>query len=238
MPSRRRQSSPSYADLVLATPGLLSWYRLGERSGTVARDSFGLNTGSYEGSPTLGAPGLLSNDGDTAVTLDASTKYVLCKAGRIVSGLASFSIVAWMSSGAVPTADRAIYCERGAAGNDIVKLECELGTGRPKFTYRDTAGTLNQNVALAGTYANNGRHLFAVTKAGTALVLYADGLPVRTATLTASDTFSGTVSSRIGSDQAAATSTFPGTLDEVSLYNRALTAAEISAYWAAGTGRA
>lgn len=62
-------SGPSYRDAVLATNPFGYW-RLGEASGTVVHDEMGLHNGIYANGPTLGVPGLLTGDSNTAVTFD------------------------------------------------------------------------------------------------------------------------------------------------------------------------
>lgn len=213
--------------------GPTSYWRLGEPSGVAAADEMGVNAGTYVGGPTLGAAGALQ-DGDTAMTLNASSKYALVKAGRILSGLPSATILAWASSGALVGIDAAVYCERGAAGNDIWKLELVATTGRPRLVIRNDAGTLQLMGATTGTYANNGFHQFVVTKSGTAINVYADGVLLNAFTQTPTDTFTDTVSSRIGSDQADAAAAFPGTIDEVAVWTRALSLTEIERVYAKG----
>ena len=69
VPSAARAQS-GYAGLVLHTPGLAGFWRLGETSGTVAGDAGGQAAGSYLGGPVLGARGALSADADAAARFD------------------------------------------------------------------------------------------------------------------------------------------------------------------------
>lgn len=90
----------SYRDAVLALPGLVGYWPLGERSGTVARDLMGLNHGTYVGSPTLGAPGPLAGDPSTAVTF-ANGKYVtLASEATLPMGATPRSFGFWMNENA------------------------------------------------------------------------------------------------------------------------------------------
>ena len=55
-----------YAGVVLGTPGLVGYWRLGEAAGSsVAADAKGTNPGTYVGSPTLGIAGAIA--GNTAM---------------------------------------------------------------------------------------------------------------------------------------------------------------------------
>jgi hypothetical protein len=61
-----------YADAVLGEPSLRAYWRLGESSGSAARDSAGTRDGTYLPPVGLGVAGALSGDTDTAVALDGT----------------------------------------------------------------------------------------------------------------------------------------------------------------------
>ena len=69
VPSAARAQS-GYAGLVLHTPGLAGFWRLGETSGTVAGDAGGQAPEATSAAPVLGARGGLSADADTAARFD------------------------------------------------------------------------------------------------------------------------------------------------------------------------
>jgi hypothetical protein len=67
-------AASAYSAAVLADSPL-AYYRLGEASGTTMTDSSGNSrNGTYAGSPTLGAPGLVTGDSDTAVTFNGTSQ--------------------------------------------------------------------------------------------------------------------------------------------------------------------
>jgi hypothetical protein len=71
-------ASDRYSSAVLEK-GPVGYWRLGEQSGPIATDASGFGAdGTYRGKPTLGQPGALVNDEDTAVGLNgpASRDYV------------------------------------------------------------------------------------------------------------------------------------------------------------------
>jgi Concanavalin A-like lectin/glucanases superfamily len=55
-------ANTQYSTTVLNTAGLVSFWRLNEQSGTTATDSKDGNNGTYQGTETLGVPGLVSPD--------------------------------------------------------------------------------------------------------------------------------------------------------------------------------
>ena len=71
-----RIQAAGYAATVSSTPGLLAYWRLGESSGTTAVDELGAHNGTYVGGHTLGVPGALQGDANTAVGLDGSSGQV------------------------------------------------------------------------------------------------------------------------------------------------------------------
>src|SRR5438093_824882 len=71
VPPATRAVSPSYSATVLADSPV-SYWRLGENSGTVAADSAGANTASIKSGVTLGTAGAIANDANTATTFNGN----------------------------------------------------------------------------------------------------------------------------------------------------------------------
>lgn len=230
----------NFSDVVLATAGVVDLWEQNELSGTTATDATGANNGTYQNSPTLGLPGPEMGGDDRAAGYSgpgATPSYLLCKSGAILAGQSTFSIEAFIRTNqALDTGGRPIYCERGASGNDILKLEIAptpQGQGQCGLTYRDDAGHLSQPVAQ--TPVNDNRwHLVGVTcNIGTgAVAFYCDGRPDGTATLTASTnaTMTNTLESRVASDiaglaqafllgEVGAVATFTGVLPAATMLN-------------------
>ena len=69
----RLRGSDAYRDAVLATPGLAAYWRLGDLSGSTAREELGGPAGAYEGRSLLGARGVLGPLGDTAAGFDGAS---------------------------------------------------------------------------------------------------------------------------------------------------------------------
>src|SRR3954467_9935903 len=68
--ARPARAAGGYAQAVAGTPGLLAYWRLGERSGTVAGGVAGPAPASLLGGVGLGERGALSGDPDTAARFD------------------------------------------------------------------------------------------------------------------------------------------------------------------------
>ena len=82
----------------------ISYWRLDETSGTTATDFQHANTGAYVGSPTLGQPGALSGDPDTAVAFNGTSQYVSVPYSASLNP-ATFSVEVW----AKPTGGAGTY---------------------------------------------------------------------------------------------------------------------------------
>jgi hypothetical protein len=158
-----------------------------------------------------------------------ATGSVIVKSGVILAGQANFSILAWAKFNTGAANQSVVYCERAAAGSDILKFQADLGSGVNKllFSYRDDAAVVNQ--VTGNTLIKDGQwHPIAVTKAGTTLKLYVDGRLDKTSTLTTGDTLTNaSMSSRIGSDIASAGETMDGWLAKVAVYRSTLTDTQV-----------
>lgn len=221
----------AYRDAVMAL-GPLAYWRLGEASGSVAADETGAYPGTYVGSPTLGAPGALSGDVDTAVQFNGTSQYVTPPPGAIAAfgGATPWTFVAWANHTPDATYRRILETFDGASS--YVSLQSQ------------SADMVLSRVTAAGSetiYASQltaGWHLVAVTFTGAEMALYVDGAlrPTHYGLMNPMASTRALVAPTSG--QIAATwngsAAFNGALDEVSIWNRALSAAEIAGLWTAG----
>jgi hypothetical protein len=213
----------SYSSTVLATPGVIGYWRLGEASGTVACDSKGANNGSYQGGTTLGQAGALANDADTAVAFNGSSGWVQVASSSVNVG-DRFTLEAWAKRGLL-----------GGSNNQVIASK-QSNAWVLMFNTSDQLVLRRSNVADVALstvkVSDTSRwHYVAATKNGTAVKLYLDGADV-TGTVTNQTMSDNTLPLAIG--QSSASAYFKGTVDEVALYNVALTAAQISSHYASG----
>lgn len=210
-----------YAAAVAAIPDHIGEWRLGEASGVTAADSSGHGlTGTWGGTPTFGTASL-TTDPDTAVTLNA-TQYLSLGdvAATQFTGTVPFSVVAWvkLTSNA---ADQYIMCHRSGAAGWMLYVRSDgllicYRAGGPVVYY--TALSWGTAYCLAYTYdGTNGR-------------LYANGAAAGDATAQGSIT-SPAVATVIGALNAT-TGRLNGILDEVDVWSRAITLAEVQSLYA------
>jgi hypothetical protein len=193
-----------YAGAVASTTGLVGYWRLGETSGTTACDTAGTSNGTYTGGFSLGKPGALSGDPDTAAAFDGLSGYVSAPEAAALDVGDTFTAEAWVKRTAPSTGqwETVVSKQAGAwllmfdENNDLVLRRSKYG-----------------NVAASTTpVADTNWHYIAATKGGSTVHLYVDGKDV-TGAVTNSTMVNNTSPLVIG--QSSASSWFDGAVDEV-----------------------
>ncbi|MDQ6642048.1 MAG: hypothetical protein M3Y66_06085, partial [Actinomycetota bacterium] len=223
----------AYRTAVLADAPLMYW-RLSEASGTIAADaSVNGRVGTYAGTYTLGQPSALTETRNTSVSFTAAA----LTANTSTTAPTTFSVEAWVKTGttaggriigfgnnggvtASTTTDRQLYLAPSG------KVVFGLGSTKTAVT---SPGVVNDNTwhQVVGTYS-----------AATGMRLYVDGQQVATGSATP---VSMTGYWRAGAESLSGWPTPPtgsylaGTLDEVSTFSVALSAARVLAHYTAAT---
>lgn len=205
----------------------VAYYRLGESTGsTGAMDSSpnGFN-GVYEGSPNLGVQGLI-NDPNTAV--DFTNGDVVIDDNPALDFISlPFSIEAWINATQFPEPIRRIFdkvspCDCGPGyGLDVNSNEIRMlgNLELEAFPISLTPGT---------TY-----HVVGVSNGKGKGFIYLNGVLIKSGPYMDSGAYSGPAHIAVASDGS---SRFQGVIDEVAIYNKALSANKILAHYSAGTG--
>lgn len=216
----------AYADEVTGD-GATTYFRLGESSGTTADDAVGSDDHTYQGSPTLGATGLVSG-ADTAVTLNGTSQYVDKASPSSNLDLGdTFTVELWLKRGRSGVQED--LWGRNWSGGQIVRI-----TSDNKITLRKSG--IANIVQSTATITDTSPHHVVVTKSGSTVKIYIDGTDV---TGTVSNQTFGVVSgaSVIGRDAGGSSGYFKGTLDEVAFYKgTALTSTQVGDHYTAGVG--
>jgi PKD repeat protein len=223
----------SYRSLVLAD-GPLSYWRLGETSGTSAADSAGTNTGSIRGGVTMGAPGALSGDADTSMSFDGSSGYVSVPNSAGLNLTGDLTVEAWVQPGPLDSKTRAVLHKGGTGG--YATYQYRLGLTSSNF-WRGTVyvGSNNLTVTSPNIASTNGWTYLVMTRSGSTLKLYLNGMEVATAAASGTlNTSTGMLA--IGRTGSVSVDYFKGSIDEVAVYPTALSAATIADHYRVGTG--
>jgi hypothetical protein len=201
----------------------VSYWRLGESSGTVACDSAGSNSGVYQTGTTLGQPGAIANDPDTAVAFNGTSGWVQVPGSSSLNVGDRFSIEAWVRRGSVGTAASQVIASK--QNGDWVLLF--NSSNQLVLRRSNVADVVASTVAVTDT---SRWHYVVATKDGSSVHLYLDGVDV-TGTVSNQTMVDNTLPLSIG--QSSSGAWFNGTIDEVALYNVALTPAQVSNHYSA-----
>lgn len=212
-----RLAGKIYKDAVMGDQPI-SYWRLGEASGTTSTDSKGTNTGTYAGGVTLAQAGAIG-DGDTAALFNGSTGRSDIPDAANLRFTTAFTFEAWVFPTASGT-EAVILCK-----NASTDYEWRLDTANPPKQQMTGLAVSGSAVPL-----NAWSHL-AVTYDGTNVRYYLNG--VLDGTVASAAFPSSTNAARIGA-RTSGSLWFTGSLDEVAVYDHALTVAQISRHYQAG----
>ena len=226
----------TYEDDVKSNPNIISYWRLGEREGTTAEDSADGNDGTYTGGVTLGQPGLLKGDADTAAQFDGTSGYVAVPHNANVNPPA-FTVEALVDVTGGDGTFRAVVSSRdlGAAAEPFgyILYAAPGAPGEPD-TWQAWVGT-GQGVTwtmLIGPAVTPGTHYVAMTYDKTTLKLYVDPADDSPASVDVAYAPNPKNELRIGAGANEATPVYflPGVIDEVAIYDAPLDFETIKAH--------
>jgi hypothetical protein len=219
-----------YRGAVLAdTP--VSYWRLGEASGTAAADERGANPGTYVNSPTLGVASLLSSDtANKAVTFDGTNDQVKVADSASLRFTGPFSLEAWIKPTSLPAA--------GSFASIMTKAESyTLQFNGPRLEFTIIQNGIRKRLQAPSGAVSTGQIYHVVgTYDGNTQRLYLNGKEVASTPLTGGASSSANalyLGSWGGSGEF-----FKGTIDEAAVYGSALSATQVSAHYAAATSTA
>ncbi len=226
-PDGRDEPDP-YRDLVVAgTP--LAYWRLAD-TGSIALDEMGNTDGTYVGDCVQDAPGAFGGNAAVAFRPNAPRCMVTFGAAFEFAARAPFSVEAWIS----PT-------DAFPFGHIFTRQLRDLGSGMPLEGYailespigvygERVVATANSATSPSVVVANSFSHV-ALVYDGDAVTLYSNGIAgvpkpdPSSATEYAATTMIGCATFEVVC--------FEGTIDEVAIYDRTLSAEEIGAHHAA-----
>jgi hypothetical protein len=215
----------SYAQAVL-TNGAVNYWRLGESSGSIAFDSYGGLDGLYTNGVTLGvAGGLPFGGGDTAVNFDGTSGQIVLNpiAANNNSIPAPWTAVFWARRTDPIQPSAALIDDRLAPVSASLRLEQWQNTGKAGISRYGGFGDISYNYsAPSGAWV---QLVFVGRTNGTDL--YVNGVLTDT-----SPNSMPLPRRKIGA--STSTDYLKGDLDEISLYNTALSASAIANLYAAG----
>jgi PKD repeat protein len=227
----------NYGDEVLDTPGLVDYWRMGESSGTALADSKGTSTASTFGGVTLGVPGGVPGDPDTAARFDGSNDHAT--ANLNLSGTSKVTVEFWMNWTTFANDDRLAMEFTPSYHDNAGGLLIDPNAPQLGGTFAVGIGMgASRNTAYFSRPTGGVWHHYAFVLDTTApaaqqITPYIDGQPVA---YTKQDSGTGAgpfANSTLYMMSRAGQGLFGlGDLDEVAIYNKALSAATIDEHYA------
>ncbi len=228
----------TYSSEVLGTPGLRDYWRLGEKTGTSLADPVGNHPAIAQGGFSLGTTGAIEGDLDTAATFDGATGAAA--APLDLSTASQLTLEFWLNWAAYGNDDDLAFeftpnFNNNGGGFLVDPNAGEMGG---KFGVGIGRGESRNNAYFARPSAGAWHHYAIVfnttAPAAQQITPYVDGKAVSFEKLNSGTGAGNFANSTLYFMSRAGSSLFgKGGLDEVSLYNRALSAAEVGAHYQA-----
>jgi hypothetical protein len=220
----------SYSETVRQDDPVAYW-RLGESSGEVADDEIGANDGAYLNGVTLGRPGAVLGDANTAAGFTTANQTKVDVPWSDVLNPAAFTFECWArvtgGSGAYrsPVTSRADFPQRGyifyATPTDVWQFW--IGSGDAGWT------TVSGPAVRPDTYT----HLVGVYD-GTNMLFYVDGVLAAQTTAALAPNDANPLRIGGGATEGEGDFFFEGDVDEVAVYDTALPEERVLAHYVAG----
>ncbi len=209
------EATVSYSTVTVAGP--VASYAFSESSGTTTADASGNgNTGTLINGPTFVAG---RSGGGNALSLNGTNQSVQIANSASLNPTSAITLSAWID--ATDWNGNRRILQKGASDNQY-RLLAESGV--LKFDLKNV-GTVTATLPTTGTW-----HLITGTYDGSTMTLYVDGVAVASAAHTGAIATTGdplAIGAKAGSTTAG--DFFHGLLDDVRIYNSALSASAVSA---------
>ena len=217
------------------TKGLVAYYPMERGEGQVLFDGAHGNHGQIKPGDSGGNTSTsdMWNDSDkvgsNCLSFDGTDDFV--NAGDVFSTLNDGSITGWFKISSM-SGNEAVYAWRDPDGTDAFEVFVDDGTVR----FADERGNDFVSADSTSTYDDGSWHFFAgVSIKGKNATLFVDGVEVASSSISDDSIESDSVDQYIGARNDTANSTtdwyFSGDLDNVAIYDRALSQPEIEALY-------
>lgn len=223
-------AAEQYHDVVLATPGLVNFWRQTETSGTNAVSAGpGGHNGTYLNGPVLNQPSLLANDTDPSVDYDGVNDELFVAHTAALNLLADFSWEAIIRPDSLPGVG-AFRSFIGKSNQHYMRIRNVGGTIRFEAVVRTATSSYVSCVGTSTPAINTTYHaLMSRSSSDGFLRLYVNGTQENS--VSCGSAFSTTNGVVVGSEGAG--NYFDGRVQAPAYYNVAVPAVTVAAHYAA-----
>ncbi|MBI3744042.1 MAG: hypothetical protein HY261_07150 [Chloroflexi bacterium] len=206
--------------------GLVGYWQMSEGTGTTTADASGNgNTGTLTNGPTW-----VTGRTGQGINFDGSNDYVsLCTPSALNFGTGDFTISAWIkTTGNTTGSENHILAKRNGNGYYLtVGNSAGAGNVGQLSFYGEGANDYGNFRVTSPTVNDGAWHQVAVVRTSSEVRLYIDGIRRLTGSKSYGDLSNSGATAYLGTEDAAS-SFFKGAMDEVLVYNRALTDNEVN----------
>lgn len=222
--SGRRATASYYATVLGQSPD--GYWRMGESSGNLADSSAGAHPLTVTGSPTRAVTGLLPGDSDTAIQWTGSGQYARTTWWPYPTALGLSAIIRPQSVTG--------YRVLASADASLNRFHFFVRDGALGFIWWPGSGGPYE-ITAASTIATDTTYHVAATLSGATATIYRNGVLVGSRTDSGTLMDAGSTSGLVVGNYYQTDPNYStlATLDEVALWTRALSGAEVSAQYAA-----
>lgn len=210
--------------------GLAGHWKLDEASGTTAVDSAGGNDGTMQGGLHASAnsfPGKLGK----ALSFDGNNDYVSVANNAALNPTSAITVTAWVKRSSNGSRDFIVSKGKSAGGGDHQYWLEFTAANELVFLLEDGSGAVHKLTAADTTFTDNSWHHIAATYDGNIQKIYVDGV-ADSATISWTDSIDTTADDLVlGNRSFYYNIPYGGLIDDVRIYERALTVDEIQALY-------
>ena len=189
------------------------------------------SSGNGKNATLNGSPTFVTGKSGQAVALSGSSQYVSLPSG-IISGLTNFTIATWVNVTTLSTWSRIFDFGTGTSVYMFLTPQCGSGV---RFAITTNGNGSEQQINGASALATGAWVHVAVTLSGTTGTLYVNGAVVGTnASMTLNPSSLGTTGNNYIGKSQFSDPYLTGDIDNFRIYNRALSATEISSLYSNG----
>jgi hypothetical protein len=222
--------------------GMRGWWAMDATAlDQTANANHGTLAGTAAFAPGRVNQGLVFNGGTGALQVPDAPSLDILAAGT--GGAGNFSIDFWVRVAPAAAGGVRTVLDKRQMTPTLQGYHVALFNGVPLLQIADASGFTNYSAGAGfGSVADGSWHFVAVTvnrQSATGIRWYRDGQPAGTSSnpLTRPGTLANTAALLIGNHQTSPTSALVGSLDELEIFNRVLTAQQVAALSAAPYGK-